>query len=293
MSYTNKTPNYNLPQYVADDKPTYLGDFNKAMLDIDTNMKAIDNKATSSVATANTANATATEALETATDAQANVSNAQTLATEAKQLATTANTTANTANTNASTANTKAENALSTANTASSNANQAKTNAQTALNTANNAQASANDAQATADSALEMFKKFNFTDIKKNQSTADVGYENTTIVGNPNITVATNADKSIFKVYGNITLSPSASKTVSFFVNTSLRPASAINFDAMGLVCHSTSSQPSHAVCNATLGTDGKLTFRFYSAYNVQVEVYIPPCIYFVQDFGDTASVSE
>lgn len=39
MSATNKTPNYGLPQYVAEDKPTYLGDFNKAMLDIDTNMK--------------------------------------------------------------------------------------------------------------------------------------------------------------------------------------------------------------------------------------------------------------
>ena len=45
MSATNSTPNYDLPQYVATDKPTYLGDFNKAMLDIDTNMKTIDNKA--------------------------------------------------------------------------------------------------------------------------------------------------------------------------------------------------------------------------------------------------------
>lgn len=38
MSFTNKTPNYNLPQYVAADKPTYLTDFNGAMSAIDTGM---------------------------------------------------------------------------------------------------------------------------------------------------------------------------------------------------------------------------------------------------------------
>ena len=39
MSSTNTTPNFGLPQYIPTDKPTFLGDFNKAMLDIDTNMK--------------------------------------------------------------------------------------------------------------------------------------------------------------------------------------------------------------------------------------------------------------
>ena len=36
MSATNHTSNYNLPQYVSTDKPTYLVDFNGAMRDIDT-----------------------------------------------------------------------------------------------------------------------------------------------------------------------------------------------------------------------------------------------------------------
>lgn len=43
MSATNHTTNYNLPQYVSTDKPTYLVDFNTAMRDIDT---AIHNNAT-------------------------------------------------------------------------------------------------------------------------------------------------------------------------------------------------------------------------------------------------------
>lgn len=106
MSATNSTPNYGLPQYVADDKPTYLGDFNKAMLDIDTNMKSIDNKAegaesgiasvqataNQALENANTANTKATTAQSTAEQAQTSATNAQSTATEAKKLANTVNT---------------------------------------------------------------------------------------------------------------------------------------------------------------------------------------------------------
>ena len=31
MGYTNKTSHYELPQYVANDKPRQLGDFNAAL----------------------------------------------------------------------------------------------------------------------------------------------------------------------------------------------------------------------------------------------------------------------
>ena len=40
MPFTNQTPNYALPQYIATDHPTYLGDANDAYLKIDTRMKA-------------------------------------------------------------------------------------------------------------------------------------------------------------------------------------------------------------------------------------------------------------
>lgn len=39
MGYTNTTSNYHLPQYVADDRPSYLGDWNEAMGIIDTGMQ--------------------------------------------------------------------------------------------------------------------------------------------------------------------------------------------------------------------------------------------------------------
>lgn len=40
MSHTNQTANYHLPQFIGTDKPAWLVDFNQAMSDIDTQMKA-------------------------------------------------------------------------------------------------------------------------------------------------------------------------------------------------------------------------------------------------------------
>lgn len=63
MSYTNSTPNLHLPQYIATDKPTYLGDWNASMQTIDTVI-------TSTQATANGASSTATSANSVALAAQ-------------------------------------------------------------------------------------------------------------------------------------------------------------------------------------------------------------------------------
>lgn len=45
MAHTNETPNYRLPQFVDTDQPTWLGDFNGAMLSIDTDMHNAATKA--------------------------------------------------------------------------------------------------------------------------------------------------------------------------------------------------------------------------------------------------------
>ena len=56
MSHTNSTPNYNLPQFVGTDKPTWLNDVNGAMSAIDTQMKANADSATTAGTSATTAN---------------------------------------------------------------------------------------------------------------------------------------------------------------------------------------------------------------------------------------------
>lgn len=84
MSATNETTYLKLPQFVATDKPTWLGDFNNAMVKIDNNaatthntvsgmpaqIAAVDQKADAAVSTANSAKSTATAAQSTATAAQ-------------------------------------------------------------------------------------------------------------------------------------------------------------------------------------------------------------------------------
>lgn len=97
MGYTNKTSHYDLPQWIAGDKPSWLGDMNTAMLNIDTAIAGADASATaaeSSAAAANaqvqaqeakiTKNTTDIQALtENLADTQGEVNNVKTTAEEA------------------------------------------------------------------------------------------------------------------------------------------------------------------------------------------------------------------
>lgn len=116
---TNKTANYELPQFVGTDKPSWLGDFNEAMSDIDAGM----HENASDIATMASDVATATS---TASQASSDVS--------------TLTTTVNGLSTDVASATTTANNASSTASSA--------------LNTANTANGKA-DTNATAITALQ------------------------------------------------------------------------------------------------------------------------------------------
>lgn len=113
MSFTNKTPNYNLPQWLGTDKPSYLVDFNNAFSGIDTGMKNNKDTADNASATASTALTSAQSAQETATTASGLASQAVEAANNATTIANNANTQAGTALTNANTALDKADSALS------------------------------------------------------------------------------------------------------------------------------------------------------------------------------------
>lgn len=99
--HTNSTPNYNLPQFVSTDKPTWLGDVNGAMSAIDTAVAGV--------------NSTATGADSKADNAVTTANTAATTAGNAATLAETANTNANSALTTAGNAATAAQSAQSTA----------------------------------------------------------------------------------------------------------------------------------------------------------------------------------
>lgn len=106
MGATNHTANYDLPQWIGTDKPTFLGDLNDAFLKIDTGMKTNQSEISG---------------------AASDAGNALAKATSAERAVNTLTPLVNTASKNASQALTTANNAASTANTANTNANAAKT----------------------------------------------------------------------------------------------------------------------------------------------------------------------
>ena len=83
MASTNKTPNFNLPQFLGTDKASWLGDINPAMFTIDSQMqlnKTNANQAISSasnaVTVANGASSTANSALDKANGASSTANSA-------------------------------------------------------------------------------------------------------------------------------------------------------------------------------------------------------------------------
>ena len=103
FAHTNKTANYDLPQFVGTDKPTWLGDFNEAMSDIDAGMHknasdiaSMQSDVTNAVATASRASQDVTALTTTVNSLSSTVTSVQTTANNAQS---TANSALNVANT--------------------------------------------------------------------------------------------------------------------------------------------------------------------------------------------------
>lgn len=167
MSSTNKTPNYGLPQYTADDKPTYLGDFNKAMLDIDTAMKNNADAVNGVTSSVETAVATSNEALTNSSQASEDVATATTTATQAKTIAQNAQTTASNAQATASNAESSSEEAIT-------KSTQALTNSQTAISNSETANSNSQNALQNSLQALSKLEVINDWDVQDVSSTANV-----------------------------------------------------------------------------------------------------------------------
>lgn len=78
MSHTNKTPNYELPQFIGTDKASWLGDLNPAFLAIDTGMEANKVSAQSAETSAEQASALAQSANSVANGANSSATSALT-----------------------------------------------------------------------------------------------------------------------------------------------------------------------------------------------------------------------
>ena len=201
FGHSNETDNYDLPQFIGTDKPTWLGDFNTAMASIDAGMAE---------------NASGITSLGT------RVSSAESAASQASSDVATLTSTVSTLSSNVQSATTTANNAQSTATSALNTANTADGKADTnATAIATNASAiSALDTRVT--SAEGDIQKFNLTGSEITPSRVTGTF---TIPANSKIGFATNSDGSIASLYGQLTCT-SVTSAGTAKIATSLRPES-------------------------------------------------------------------
>ena len=261
FSSTNKTEYYDLSQYVAGDKPTYLVDYNNDMEAIDTAIHGAKTQADLGVTNAGIAQTTA--------------ENAQT--------------TANTAVTNASTAQTTADgNSTKIGDLANLNTT-AKSNVVSAINEVKAENVSQNSNILANENAIEaLANKFNLTSITKytgNQMTPNTG----SIDYLSELTVACNSDGSICKIYGTIYATrTTAGSMIITIANTNLRPTEAITISPASISYYN----PTNAVIGESIdiATNGTITLQLFMGANVNSRHTFIPCLYFLSNFGDTPS---
>lgn len=124
-----------------------------------------------------------------------------------------------TANSAVSTANS----ANTTAQSASTTANSANTTATNAQSTANSALSTATSAQATANTSLALASKMNFTTFK-NVANADISFSNGATIQSNSLSIATNSDGSIAKIYGTLDIQNPNKTSGTITIASSLRP---------------------------------------------------------------------
>lgn len=192
---------------------------------------------------------------------------------------------ASTATSTANTASSTASSALSTAQSANTTAGQANTTATNAQSTANSALSTATTAQTTANSALTNIEKFNLSNFDT-IATTDFTITSGT-VGSSNLTVATNSDGSVAKIYGQVDINGASSGTASF--STDLRPETnlTINGGCTAVFKNASSVVITIASISLTVSTTGTVTFDSLGLGG-QSRYIFNNSLLLLKDFGDT-----
>ena len=313
MASTNKTTHYELSQYIGTDKPTYLTDYNQDMDKIDTgiygaksladiNNTAIGNltNLTTSVKTdlvsaVNEVNGKAdgigTLSSLTTTDKTSLVGAVNEVNGKADNIGTLANLTTtdkasvvvaiNEVNSNVGTlAN------LTTTNKSSSVVaiNEVNSNVGTLANLTTTDKTSTVGAINEVKNIIENFNLNNFLNI------TNITLDNPGSILNSNITVATNNDKSLAKIYGVITFQPNNTGTYTVTIhNSGLTPSTDITINNCGLY-RFTNSQGNYipSSFDINIKTNGDIEITKNVTANIQQTFFLFPMLYFIKDFGDT-----
>ena len=203
--------------------------------------------------------------------------NAQTKADSAYNLANTADGKADTGITNAGLAQTDASTALTRIGTMANLTTNEKTNLVGAVNEVNY--------------NLGLFNLTSYSTL-----TCTPEHQGETIEGT--LSIAKNANGSLFKVYGEITVkSVVGNFTTITTSDTGLRPSSAYTINC-GCIAQGSAGTINGVIQNpsrmrgldVTVNTDGTLSFTpsVYASVQTESRMIFSPCLYFNSDFGDT-----
>lgn len=273
---TNQTTHYELSQYTANDKPTYLIDYNGDMAKIDTAIYGADARSlvnTGAIGDLTTLETTAKSDLVSAVNEikSATDTNTSNISTNTSNIASLGDDVGDLIN-----LTTTAKNNLVSAVNELKGVNDTQTT---------NISKNANDIQSLND----LIQKFNLTTFTT-YGTSDITAEGAN-KSECNLTLATNSDGSIFKFYGNASFVKTGSATTGLVtLQTSLRPDNDITISGAGFRHSNNGSTLSRVMPMAgfTIKTNGQIQFRwstFGSDNNCDVKFFA--CLYFLKDFGD------
>lgn len=163
--------------------------------------------------------------------------------------------------------------------------NEVDSTARSAVSSATTAGNTANAASAKADAAVSSIAKINLTNFQ--QFTVSGNNINTNY---NKLTVASNSDGSLCKVYGEIRSTYQGSTQVTYTTgDTGLRPESKIT--VQGICLRQTSTNDGHNAVyyqSFDINTDGTISWSVGSAGTVTGLKYMfMACLIFVKDFGD------
>lgn len=260
---TNKTTNYKLPQFVGTDKPTWLGDFNEAMADIDTAIHE---------------NATDIKAIEVVAQ------NASTSASQASQDVATLTGRVNTLS--------------SDVTSATQTSNNAQTTATSALNTANTANGKA-DTNTTAitnltDNVVNLKSYLTLSDTRKLTNPTITRGGGT--IEAEDIRVALNSDGTAGKIYGRIAIRGQNGYGIVKYTNTGIMGVTETFGISPAGVSYANPLSGGYEVDSAQIFINPPATGETSASIEVRMGnwssgasiTFLNPCIYFFKDFGDT-----
>lgn len=166
--------------------------------------------------------------------------------------------------------------------------NEVNTTAGTALNTAGNAAGNATQAINVANAVAAYLTINSFTDVESNKLVPATG----SITSVNGLTIATNADHSLGKVYGRIEYSSGSATanatTITLNIDSGIHPEQDLVIQR-GVLYNSTSMNQNQKIESASLTfkPNGNIVIGFWRESNTNYTMYLLPCLYFFIDFGD------